>query len=133
MDSLRYAICLHTHFSSLFPGFTAMNTKASLSLIALILCAATHTSAWAQSGTITFQGRIVAPVCSGTAIIEQSQADTPQRPTYSMDNSGCENNHNLVASTRLANDVPAPHALVHSQQRDTAQADVEPVLTITYH
>jgi len=114
-----------------------MNIKPPLLLIALILCAATHNSAWAQSGTITFQGRIVASVCSGTPITSQSWSNLPgePRPAFSMDNRGCEHHSGSpIASTRLSGGAtPAAQGHVQTQRTDPAQGSVPPVLTITYH
>jgi len=107
-----------------------MNIKLTSALV--ILCAALHAPAFAQSGTITFKGRILAPVCSGTPIIDQSQAHLSNAPpdTFALDNTGCEHGADaLVASVGLSqNDAPSPAAFVAPEQ-----GEAEPVWTITYH
>jgi len=108
-----------------------MNIKIASAL--LVLSAALNAPAFAQSGIIHFQGRIVAPVCSGTPVADQSANAQPG--TLSMDNTGCENNTGtLVASTKIAhNDAPALPAAFTPIRQANEQADAEPVLTITYH
>jgi len=109
-----------------------MNIKASIALTALVLSAALSTPVFAQSGTITFKGRIVAPICSGTAVAGPAQAN--QQPAFSMDNSGCEHSAGLVASTRMSSDVAPTQSLIRAQPNGTGQtAAAEPVVTITYH
>jgi len=108
-----------------------MNIKATIALTALVLSAALTAPAFAQSGTITFKGRIVAPICSGTPVAEQANPAAPS-PAFSMDNSGCEHSAGLVASTRMTNDVAPTQTLIRAQPNGTEQA-AEPVLTITYH
>jgi len=109
-----------------------MNIKATIALTALVLSTALTAPAFAQSGTITFKGRIVAPICSGTAVAEQANPSTQQSPAFSMDNSGCENSTGMVASTRVTRDVAPTQTLIRSQP-NAEQASSEPVLTITYH
>jgi len=106
-----------------------MNIKASLAMTALILSAALTAPAFAQSGTITFKGRIVAPICSGTTVAGQANPAAQQPPAFLMDNSGCEHNTGLVASTRMTHDVAPNQTLLPPQSNGTGQA----VLTITYH
>jgi len=44
-----------------------MNTKAALIAIALLVGSVFSASSFAQSGTITFTGSIVAPACTGSS------------------------------------------------------------------
>jgi len=108
-----------------------MNIKLASAL--LILSASLHAPAFAQSGIVHFQGRIVAPVCSGTPVADPSTNAQPG--TLSMDNTGCENSTgSLVASTKMAhNDAPALPAAFTPIRQSSEHADAEPVLTITYH
>jgi len=112
-----------------------MNIKLSSAL--LIAGIALHLPAFAQSGVVHFQGRIVAPVCSGTPIADQSRTHTSnaQPGTLSMDNTGCENSAGaLIASAHLAqNNAPTLPAFISTDRHDNGQDELEPVWTITYH
>jgi len=111
-----------------------MNFKPAFPLILLLLYAALHAPAFAQSGTIHFKGRIIAPVCSGTLFAERSPPDAAagQAPVFSMDNTGCENNSGgLVADIRAARHE-APQAM-HTGDARSVQNNPDPVWTITYH
>jgi len=110
-----------------------MSIKPSRVLILLLLYAALHTPAFAQSGTVHFKGRIVAPVCSGTLFAEQSpNAASGQAPVFAMDNTGCENNSGgLIADIRVAR-RESPQAIRTGNAR-TEPDNPDPVWTITYH
>jgi len=111
-----------------------MNIK--LPLTALLLAVMLHAPVFAQSGTIHFRGRIVAPVCSGTltAAAVQPAVFNAKPEQIAMDNSGCEHNIGLIASTRLTrNNAPALPLLMQTGDPGNVAGAMEPVLTITYH
>jgi len=105
-----------------------MNIKLATAL--LTLSAALHASAFAQSATVTFNGRISSPVCSGIPLTAPSWTHLSNAPP--MDTTGCEDSTEaLIASARLSqHDAPSlPASFAVSEQGD----DAEPVWTITYH
>jgi len=108
-----------------------MNIKSASAL--LILSAALHAPAFAQSTTVTFKGQIVEPICNGAPMDGQSHAHiTNMLPEmFGTDTTGCEHStKSLVASARLAhNDAPALPAAFTPIEQD----DAEPVWIITYH
>jgi len=106
------------------------------SLLLLLSAALLHSAAFAQSGTIHFVGRIVAPICSGTPstdLTHTSASNPPSAPV--MDTTGCGTGTDaLAASAYLSDQSLRPQsAWMYDHPTPAESGDVDPVWTITYH
>jgi len=107
-----------------------MNTTAQrlLATLALVIGFAASTQSFAQSGTITFTGRIVAPACTG------SVSANPGDASFAVSLNSCANSQALVARTSVStNGTTGQTAYLSSASasaRHSAQGST--IITVTY-
>jgi len=77
------------------------NSKRALSAIALLFSLAFTSSSFAQSGTITFTGRIVAPACTGSIQDSHSNVRHADAP-FAVSINACANSQALVARASVS-------------------------------
>jgi len=93
-----------------------MNTKLTLAALALLIGSALSSASFAQSGTITFTGSILAPACTGSSA---------NLNTVDVALDQCANSQAQVVRTSIDN-------ANHNTTTNTAQNNNSAVVTVSY-
>jgi len=96
-----------------------MNTNTTLAAIALTIGSLFSSASFAQSGTITFTGAIVAPACTGSINTDAN------RNTLDVSLDQCANSEAQVIRTSIDN-------ANHSNTSTTTQNNNSAVVTVSY-
>jgi len=98
-----------------------MNTKLTLAALALVIGSAFSSASFAQSGTITFTGSIVAPACTGTGVASTNEA------AFSVSLGQCANSDAQVVRTSVFSAKADINTDTNTEQNNTSA-----VVTVTY-